>query len=96
MATYLTKEKKDEIFKEFAGDAGNTGSTEGQVALMTFRIKHLSDHLKLNKKDHSTRRSLLKLVGKRKSLLTYLAARDIMKYRALIAKLGLRDTLKQG
>lgn len=64
MAIYLSKEKRAEIFQEFGGDAKNTGSTEGQVALMTFRIKHLSDHLKVNKKDHSTRRSLLKLVGK--------------------------------
>ena len=90
MAEYLTKEKKEEIFKEHGGAAKNTGSIEGQVALYTFRINALSQHLFENKKDHSCRRSLLGLVGKRKSLLKYLAKKDIQKYRDLIEKLGLR------
>jgi len=90
MANYLTKEKKAEIFAEHGGSATNTGSVEGQVALFTFRIQELSEHLKLNKKDHACRRSLLTLVGKRKRFLKYLAANDIEKYRALIEKLNIR------
>ena len=90
MANYLTKEQKDEIFKEFGGAEANTGSIEGQVALFTYRIKGLSDHLKTNKKDHSCRRTLLTLVGKRRRLLRYLAKKDIQKYRDLIEKLGIR------
>ena len=90
MPVYLTKEKKEEIFKEYGGSATNSGSTEGQIALFTFRIKSLSAHLQQNKKDHSCRRSLLTLVGKRKRLLTYLAKRDITKYRDLIEKLNIR------
>ena len=90
MSGYLSKEKVDEIFSEYGGDAKNTGSIEGQIALFTYRISGLSDHLKKNKKDHSSRRTLLSLVGKRKRLLTYLGKKDIMKYRALIEKLGLR------
>ena len=90
MAVYLTKEKTEEIFKEYGGSEGNTGSIEGQVALFTYRIKCLSDHLKTNKKDHSCRRTLLTLVGKRRRLLTYLAKKDIQKYRDLIDKLGIR------
>ena len=68
MAVYLTKEKKAEIFSEYAGEEKNTGSVEGQIALFTYRIKELSEHLKVNKKDHSCRRTLLTLVGKRKRL----------------------------
>ncbi len=90
MATYLTKEKKAEIFKEYGGSESNTGSTEGQIALLTFRIKSLSDHLKTNKKDHSCRRALLKMVGHRRSLLNYLMRKDLQGYRALIEKLGIR------
>ena len=90
MATYLTVEKKAEIFKEYGGNESNTGSTEAQIALFTFRIKGLSEHLKANKKDHSCRRSLLTMVGKRKKLLRYLANKDIQKYRELIDKLGIR------
>ncbi|MEE9371662.1 MAG: 30S ribosomal protein S15 [Saprospiraceae bacterium] len=90
MAEYLTKEKKEEIFKEHGGSAKNTGSIEGQVALYTFRINSLSKHLFENKKDHSCRRTLLTLVGKRKSLLKYLATKDIQKYRDLIEKLSIR------
>jgi small subunit ribosomal protein S15 len=90
MATYLTKEKKEEIFKEFGGNESNSGSTEGQIALFTFRIQSLSDHLTTNKKDHSSRKALLSLVGKRKRLLHYLADKDIQKYRSLIEKLNIR------
>jgi len=90
MSAYLEKEKLQEIFAEYGGKSNNTGSTEGQIALFTFRIKHLSEHLQSNKKDHSCRRTLLSLVGKRKRLLGYLAKKDITKYRALIEKLGLR------
>ena len=90
MPVYLTKEKKEELFAEYGGAAKNSGSTEGQVALFTYRIKCLSAHLQDNKKDHSCRRSLLTLVGKRKRLLTYLAKKDITKYRALIEKLNIR------
>ncbi len=90
MATYLTQEKKDKIFKEYGGDAKNTGSTEGQIAFFSFRIKSLSEHLFKNRKDQSCRRALLTMVGKRKKLLNYLAHKDINKYRELIDKLGLR------
>lgn len=90
MAVYLSKAKKDEIFAEYGGSAQNTGSTEGQIALFTYRIKQMSEHLKSNPKDHSCRRTLLTLVGKRKRLLVYLAKKDIIKYRQLIEKLGIR------
>jgi small subunit ribosomal protein S15 len=86
----LSTEKKQSIFAEFGGKAENTGSIEGQVAMITERIKGISEHLKLNKKDFSTQRGLMKLVGQRKSLLTYMQKNDINKYRALIEKLGLR------
>ena len=90
MAVYLTKEKTEGIFKEYGGSEKNTGNTEGQIALFTYRINELSQHLQANKKDHSCRRTLLTLVGKRKRLLGYLAKKDITKYRELIDKLGLR------
>lgn len=90
MASYLTTEKKEEIFSQYGGNAKNTGSVEGQVALFTYRINSLSQHLRENKKDHSCRRSLLTLVGKRKRLLKYLASKDIQKYRDLIEQLGIR------
>ncbi len=90
MATYLTKEKREEIFAEHGGTATNTGSSEGQVALFTFRVNALSAHLRENKKDHSSRRALLSLVGKRKRLLNYIARKDIQKYRELIENLGIR------
>ncbi len=90
MGIYLTQEKKDEIFQEYGGDAKNTGSIEGQIALFTYRIKMLSQHLNANQKDTACRKALLTLVGKRKGLLTYLAKKDIQKYRDLIAKLGIR------
>ena len=87
---YLSSEKKQEIFKEFGGSATNTGSVESQVALISHRINHISGHLKTNRKDFSSTRSLYKLVGQRKRLLKYLAHKDIVQYRALIEKLGLR------
>ena len=90
MAEYLSKEKKEEIFQEYNGDKGNTGSVEGQIALFTYRIKSLSDHLQTQRKDHSSRRALLTLVGKRRRLLAYLRKKDIQKYRELIANLGIR------
>ena len=87
---YLSKEKKSEIFKKHGGSESNTGSTEGQIALFTYRINHLTQHLKQNHKDFNTERSLVKLVGKRRSLLDYLKKKDIEKYRALIKELGIR------
>jgi small subunit ribosomal protein S15 len=90
MATYLPKEKIQEIFQEYGGSENNTGSIEGQIALFTFRIKSLSDHLRENKKDHSSRRALLTLVGKRRRLLAYLAKKDITKYREILDKLQIR------
>lgn len=87
---YLTKEIKADIFKKHGGSETNTGSTEAQIALFTFRINHLTNHLKENQKDFNTERSLVKLVGKRRSLLDYLRDNDIEKYRALIKELNLR------
>ena len=87
---YLTSEKKQELFTKHGKSKKDTGSTEGQNALFTFRINHLTEHLKENKKDHSTRRSLIKLVGKRRSLLDYLKRKDIERYRSLIKELKLR------
>ena len=87
---YLTTEKKAELFAQHGKSATDTGSAEGQIALFTFRINHLTEHLKQNKKDHSTRRSLIKLVGKRRSLLDYLIKKDIGRYRAIIKELNLR------
>ncbi|MEC8140506.1 MAG: 30S ribosomal protein S15 [Bacteroidota bacterium] len=86
----ITAEEKKELFTKFGSDITNTGSTEGQIALFTHRINHLTEHLKSNKKDHSSRRGLLKLVGKRRRLLNYLMKNDIEKYRALIKELGIR------
>ncbi len=90
MAEYLSKEKKKEIFKEFGGSEDNTGSTEGQIALFTQRIKGLSEHLQSNPNDHSSRKALLTLVGKRRSLLKYLRRKDINTYRELVSKLNIR------
>ena len=87
---YLTTDKKQEIFAKHGKSAQDTGSAEGQIALFTFRINHLSGHLKRNHKDFATERSLVKLVGKRKRLLDYLKNKDIARYRAIIAELGLR------
>lgn len=90
MAVYLPNEKKKEIFAEFGGSEKNTGSTEAQIALFSYRIKKLSEHLHKFKKDHATRRALLMMVGKRKRLLVYLKSKDLEGYRELIKKLGLR------
>ena len=87
---YLTTEKKQEIFTKFGKDVKDTGSAEGQIALFTYRINHLTEHLKQNKKDHSTRRALIKLVGKRRSLLDYLKVKDIERYRTILKELNLR------
>ena len=87
---YLTSEKKQELFSQHGKSATDTGSAEGQIALFTYRINHLTEHLKQNKKDHSTRRALIKLVGKRRSLLDYLIKKDIERYRAIIKELNLR------
>ncbi|MEN2434652.1 30S ribosomal protein S15 [Weeksellaceae bacterium A-14] len=87
---YLTSEKKAEIFSKHGKSAQDTGSAEGQIALFTYRINHLSEHLKKNHKDFNTEKSLVKLVGKRKRLLDYLKNKDIARYRAIIAELGLR------
>ncbi len=86
----LTKEAKKEIFKTYGGAETNTGSAEGQIALFTQRIEHLTKHLRNNKKDHRTEAALLDLVGKRKQMLSYLRNHEIERYRAIIAKLGLR------
>ncbi|MGE0090454.1 MAG: 30S ribosomal protein S15 [Bacteroidales bacterium] len=88
--SYLTVEKKQEIFKEFGKSETNTGSTEGQIAIYTHRIGHLTEHLKINKKDFSTQRALLKLVGRRRRLLDYLKDKDVEKYRTLIKDLNIR------
>jgi len=87
---YLTKENKKEIFKEHGKSESDTGSAEGQIALFTKRINHLTKHLKKNRKDFNTERSLVMMVGKRKSLLSYLKNKDINRYREIIKKLKLR------
>lgn len=87
---YLTKEKKSEIFAAHGANAADTGSAEGQIALFSFRIASLTEHLKLNRKDYSTQRSLIALVGKRRSLLDYLKRKDIERYRKIVKDLGLR------
>lgn len=87
---YLTAENKKEIFKKYGKSEADTGSAESQVALFTTRINHLTQHLKSNKKDYSTQRALLKLVGKRRRLLDYMKERDIERYRATIKALNLR------
>ena len=89
-AMYLDKAKKEEIFNQYGKSATDTGSAESQIALFTFRIKHLTEHVKANHKDKVTTRSLTQLVGKRRALLDYLYARDINRYRAIIKELGLR------
>jgi len=87
---YLDKKVKKDIFKKHGGSDKNTGSTEGQIALFTYRIGHLTNHMKKNKKDFGTQRALQLLVGKRRSLLDYLKNKDIEKYRKLLKELGLR------
>ena len=87
---YLAPEKKKEIFAKYAGSESNTGSAEGQIALFSYRISHLTEHLKKNRHDFGTQRSLQLLVGKRRSLLDYLKKKDIVRYRAIVKDLGLR------
>ena len=87
---YLTKKIKEELFNEYGNSTKDSGSTEGQIALFTQRINHLTNHLKENKKDYNTERSLLKMVGKRKSLLSYLKNKNIERYRSIIKKLSIR------
>ncbi|MBC8305453.1 MAG: 30S ribosomal protein S15 [Pelagibacterales bacterium] len=87
---YLSKENKKEIFKKHGKSESDTGSAEGQIALFTARINHLTKHLKNNHKDYNTERSLVMMVGKRKSLLNYLKNKDITRYREIIKKLNLR------
>ena len=86
----MTKERKTEIINEFKRDEKDTGSPEVQVALLTERIKELTEHLKVHPKDNHSRRGMLKMVGKRRSLLNYLAKKDINRHRDLVQKLGLR------
>ena len=90
MAAYLTAEKKQEIFGQYGKSNTDTGSPEGQVALFSYRINHLTGHLKSNKKDFNTQRALLRLVGKRRRLLDYLKASDIERYREIVKALNLR------
>ena len=87
---YLTKSIKEGLFKEHGKSEKDTGSAEGQIALFTIRINHLTNHLKKNRKDFNTERSLVKMVGKRKNLLNYLKTKDIERYRSIIKKLSLR------
>jgi small subunit ribosomal protein S15 len=87
---YLTSEKKQEFFAKYGKSAKDTGTSEGQIALFSYRINHLTEHLKNNKKDYNTQRSLIRLVGKRRSLLDYLYKTDINRYRAIIKELDLR------
>ena len=87
---YLTKEKKEEIFTKYGKSAKNTGSAEGQIALFTYRIQHLTELMKQNKKDQVSERALVGLVGKRRRMLDYLKKEDIERYRAIIKELNLR------
>ncbi len=86
----MTQEQKQAIIKEYAVHEGDTGSAQVQVAVLTFRIQELTEHLKIHKKDHHSRRGLLKMVGHRRNLLAYLQKKDIERYRAIVKKLGLR------
>jgi len=90
----ISKEKKDAVIKEYATKPGDTGSPEVQVAVLTARIKELTEHLKQHPKDHHSRRGMLKMVGQRRGLLSYLKKTDINRYRALIERLGLRDSIQ--
>ena len=90
MKNYLDSEKKKEIFEKHGKSNNDTGSAEAQIALFSYRISHLTEHLKKNRKDFSTQRALISLVGKRRSLLDYLKDNDISRYRAIVKDLGLR------
>ena len=87
---YLDSEKKKEIFGNYGQSNTDTGSPESQIALFSYRISHLTEHMKANRKDYSTERALTMLVGKRRALLNYLKSKDIERYRAILKKLGLR------
>ncbi|MDW5287851.1 30S ribosomal protein S15 [Formosa sp. PL04] len=87
---YLSKEEKQDMFAKHGKGKNDTGSAEGQIALFTQRINHLTGHLKNNRKDYNTERSLVMLVGKRRSLLDYLTKKDVLRYRAIVKELGLR------
>ena len=87
---YLDQAKKKEIFGQYGKSNTDTGSPEAQVALFSYRISHLTEHMKANHKDNNTKRSLVRLVGKRRALLNYLKDRDIERYRAIVKALGLR------
>ena len=86
----MTQEKKTAVMKEYATHEGDTGSPEVQIALLTTRITELTEHLKVHKKDYHSRRGLLKMVGHRRNLLTYLQKKDIERYRSIISRLGIR------
>lgn len=86
----ISKERKNELINEHKTHQGDTGSPEVQIAILTAQINTLNDHLRMHKKDHHSRRGLLKMVGKRRNLLTYLRNKDVTRYRELITKLGLR------
>ena len=86
----ITKEMKEQIIKDYQLKEGDTGSPEVQIAILTYRINDLNEHLKVHKKDHHSRRGLLKMVGRRRNLLAYLKENDLERYRTLIARLGLR------
>jgi small subunit ribosomal protein S15 len=88
--SYLTSESKAKYFSDYGGNAANTGSIEAQVAILTEKINHISEHLENHKKDFNTQRGLMQMVGKRKSLLSYLSKHNLTGYRELIEKLGLR------
>lgn len=90
ISMYLEKKEKEKLFEKHGKNAKDTGSAEGQIALFTHRINHLTEHLKNNRKDFNTERSLVKLVGKRRALLDYLTQKDILRYRAIVKELGLR------
>lgn len=87
---YLSQEVKEKIFEKHGKSKTDTGSPEGQIALFTHRIEHLTKHLKNNHKDYNTERSLVMLVGKRRALLDYLTKKDVLRYRAIVKELGLR------
>ncbi|MAI22712.1 MAG: 30S ribosomal protein S15 [Crocinitomicaceae bacterium] len=87
---YLDSTKKKEFFATFGTNEKDTGSAEAQIAMFSYRIAHLTEHLKQNRKDYHTQRALIKLVGKRRKLLDYLKAKDITRYREIVSKLGLR------
>ena len=86
----ITKEQKQQIIKDYQLKEGDTGSPEVQVAILTYRINDLNEHLKVNQKDHHSRRGLLKMVGQRRNMLAYLKEKDLERYRSLITRLGLR------